>query len=646
MKKLKKALVFIMAVVIYAGILSNSAAAVNIGSVMGSARYTDVRVYINGFRIPNFSINRNSSIVLLRDLRNYGFDVTYDERTRTSTLIRNPNKLFTPITNFDISTGPIGEVAFNHRYTDIKTVIEGRQITSYNIRGYLAIPLEELRGYGIFVWDGAARELKFTLNPDAASPTPLPPAQNYTPPLPQTGSFWLSQPGAVNVGQTVQINPSSLAVSWYSANPGIASVNSSGRVTGISSGTVMITAVNPNGVQATVWVTVNPAASSAVTSVSLDRTSVSVAVNDIFILNETVMPANAENRTVSWYSSNPNVAAVNSSGRVTGISAGTATIRAESINGITASCAVTVHTSVIRASSVELDRPAAAVTQGQSITLSETVRPLNATDRGVAWTSSNTGVATVSSGGRVTGVSTGTAVITAATVNGLTASCTVTVISSGSGSGPVDIWLSLTSATINEGASRTITANIIPENALNRTVTWSSSDTNVANTDRVNGATVAITGRRAGTAVITATASNGLTASCTVTVTVVSSGNYWTGEYSYRSFPTVPDCGTMGYPYFNSERTASVRTDTAGRVFYDYRYKWEDFGSIYSTAFAEMEAELHDLYQSYTRELTRQGFWVVGVPQTDINVYQKDNIRVTVTRPASGDLITVMIETV
>lgn len=152
---------------------------------------------------------------------------------------------------------------------------------------------------------------------------------------------------------------------------------------------------------------------------------------------------------------------------------------------------------------------------GASVQLTATVNPSNATDKTISWTSSNSSVAKVSDG-KVTAVKAGTATITA-TAGGKTASVVVTVADnpvpvssvSISGDGVKDGKLSLKS-----GASVQLTATVKPDNATDRKVTWTSSDSSVAN---VMGTGVVTAGSKAGTATVTATA-GGKSASVQVTV--------------------------------------------------------------------------------------------------------------------------------
>ena len=172
------------------------------------------------------------------------------------------------------------------------------------------------------------------------------------------------------------------------------------------------------------------------------------------------------------------------------------------------------ETTTVDVEKVSLNKSATTLTEGESETLTATITPSNATgDKTVKWSSSNEAVAAVDSNGKVTAKKAGTAVITATSSNGKTAGCTVTVKQKEIAITGISLNKSTTSLT--EGESETLTATITPSNATgDKTVKWSSSNGAVAAVDS-NGK---VTAKKAGTAVITATSSNGKTAGCTVTV--------------------------------------------------------------------------------------------------------------------------------
>ena len=324
-------------------------------------------------------------------------------------------------------------------------------------------------------------------------------------------------PATVNIVEgntyslTATVTPSNATnktVTWTSSNTAVATV-SNGTVTGKSAGTATITAKTSNGLTATCKVTVK-AKTVDVTKITVSPTTASIVEGNTYSLTAAVTPSNATDKTVTWTSSNTAIATV-SNGTVTGKSAGTATITAKASNGMTATCTVTVRTRTVEVTGITVSQTTASIVEGNTYPLTATVTPGNATDKTVEWTSSNTAVATVTNG-TVKGVSAGTATITAKTSNGLTATCKVTVKAK-----TVDvtkITVSPTTASIVEGNTYSLTAAVTPGNATDKTVTWTSSNKAVATV--TNGT---VKGVSAGTATITAKASNGMTATCKVTVT-------------------------------------------------------------------------------------------------------------------------------
>lgn len=171
----------------------------------------------------------------------------------------------------------------------------------------------------------------------------------------------------------------------------------------------------------------------------------------------------------------------------------------------------TVPAPTVAVTSVSLDKDSLSFTgTGSSQPLTATVSPSNATNKTITWSSSNTSVATVSNG-EVKAVGLGTATITAKSNNGKTASCKVTV----NPIQPNGIKATPETSTLY-GLNGTVklTANVVPSNATNKAVTWSSNNTSVATVS--SDGTVKAVGY--GTAVITAKTVNGLTSNCTITV--------------------------------------------------------------------------------------------------------------------------------
>ena len=252
-----------------------------------------------------------------------------------------------------------------------------------------------------------------------------------------------------------------------------------------------------------------------VTGIAVDKTTVTMDVNQTVPLTYAIAPTNATNKNVTWSSSDNGVATV-VDGVIRSVSYGTAVITVTTEDGgKTANCAVTVAVPTTPVSGVSLSKNSMTVAVGSSDTLTATVAPSDATNKNVKWSSSNSRIATVVDG-TVTGVSKGNTVIIVTTVDGgFVDTCSVTV-----GDAPVvpvpvtGVSLDKTSVTIGAGSTATVVATVSPSDATNKGVTWSSSNNSVAT---VSGGV--ITGVSGGTATITATTiDGGKTASCTVTV--------------------------------------------------------------------------------------------------------------------------------
>ncbi len=249
-----------------------------------------------------------------------------------------------------------------------------------------------------------------------------------------------------------------------------------------------------------------------VTGVSLNKTSATLDVGGTVTLKATVTPSDASNKTVSWSSSSSKIATV-SNGKVTAVAAGTATITATTADGsYKATCKVTVNGSVA-VTGISLDKTTATVGVGETITLKATVKPSDATDSSVIWSTSSSKVATVS-GGTVKGAAAGKATITATTTDGgYTATCEVTVTAEEVS--VTGVTLSATEISLKEGTSKTVSAIVAPTNATDKSVKWSTADKSIATVSKGK-----ITGVSVGTTTITVTTVDGsYKATCEVTVT-------------------------------------------------------------------------------------------------------------------------------
>ncbi len=292
-------------------------------------------------------------------------------------------------------------------------------------------------------------------------------------------------------------------VTWATSNAAVATV-ANGVVTAVVEGTATITA-SAGGKSATCVVTVKKSI-VAVTSVTLNKTTLPLIKGQSEKLTATVAPDNATDKTVTWSSSDATIASVDQTGKVTAVKSGKATITAAA-GEKSATCEVTVTTPV---QSVSLDRTTVSLEEGQTTTLTATISPNDADEQTVTWSTSNSAAATVSNG-VVTAVAEGTAVIKAS-VGGKEASCTVTVKKSVVA--VTSVTLNKTTLPLTKGQSEKLTATVAPDNATDKTVTWSSSDATIASVDQ----TGKVTAQKTGKATITAAAGE-KSATCEVTVT-------------------------------------------------------------------------------------------------------------------------------
>ena len=310
-------------------------------------------------------------------------------------------------------------------------------------------------------------------------------------------------------------NADNKKVTWSSDKTEIATVDGAGRVTAVKSGEAVVTVTTEDGGKtATCKVTVK-AKTVSVTEVTLDKTELTLTEGEAETLTATVKPDNADNKKVKWSSDKTEIATVDGAGKVTAVKAGEAVVTVTTEDGgKTASCKVTVKAKAVNVTEVTLDKTELTLTEGETETLTATVKPDNADNRKVTWSSDKTEIATVGGDGKVTAVKAGEAVVTVTTEDGgKTATCKVTV--KAKAVGVTEVALDKTELTLTEGETETLTATVKPDNADNRKVTWSSDKTEIATV----GGDGKVTAVKAGEAVVTVTTEDGgKTATCKVTV--------------------------------------------------------------------------------------------------------------------------------
>lgn len=302
-------------------------------------------------------------------------------------------------------------------------------------------------------------------------------------------------------------------ITWTSSDPTVATVTN-GLVTGLKAGRTTITASQKiNGIvkKATCQITVQP----SVTAITLDPAKTTLAIGAYATIHATVTPNNLANVSLQWRSSNENVVKIVEENGLTatvqGIAGGVAVVTAiNQENVVVGYSQISVQQPV---TSIILSETSAVVKlSAKTLQIRATVYPENALNKTVTWISSNTSVATVDDNGVVKFLKPGTVTIIASSNDNpkVTAMCNLTI------EVPVaSIVLDDDTKTMYVGETARLAYTILPVNASNNTVIWSSSNPSVVSVDNAG----RVTAKSVGTAIIILkTAEGGYMDMCTITV--------------------------------------------------------------------------------------------------------------------------------
>ena len=249
--------------------------------------------------------------------------------------------------------------------------------------------------------------------------------------------------------------------------------------------------------------TTEPKPTSVPKSVKLNINDITFGIGEKYTLVTTV--ENGDISQVAFTTSDRKVATVDNNGKITAVGTGTATITANTYNGLKAKCKVTVKK---LADSIKLDKTSITLGVGEQYDFSSSI-PNGTAAYFRSYYSDNTAIATVQkSGGLMTAKTAGTTTIRCKLSSGKEATCKVTVKSA-----PSRVTVSDKSATLKVGQSKTLKATL-NNNAYSYRSTWTSSNTYVATVN----STGKISAKSQGTATITYKTYNGKTASCKLTV--------------------------------------------------------------------------------------------------------------------------------
>ena len=317
---------------------------------------------------------------------------------------------------------------------------------------------------------------------------------------------------------------------WESSDESVISVEK-GKIKGIKEGRAVITARTEEGKEVSTEIEVIKRNEKVLpTGIKLDINKAKINKEESIKINATLIPNNAENKSLTWTSSDNNIATVNN-GTIRGIKEGTTKIKVKTTNGIEKEIEVEVQekTQEVLPTGVSIKEKTILLEPNKEKIITATVSPSNAGNKSLVWTSDNEKVAIVNSQGKVTTIKEGSANITAKTINGKTATIKVmvaekevekpkettkpTTVPTTKPTTPsqVEVILNKTNITLTVGESETLKATV---NGSNQKVTWLSSNSNIATVD-TNGKVVA---KAKGTVTIIGKINGGKAGTCTVTV--------------------------------------------------------------------------------------------------------------------------------
>ena len=345
------------------------------------------------------------------------------------------------------------------------------------------------------------------------------------------------------------------------------------------------------------------------TGVSIDgEDTVTITRGDSVTLNATVYPVGegepdpetgklpgAATNSVTWSSSNPEIATVSKTGTVRGVAAGQATITATTTEGFTDSVTVTVEP--VRVSGITINTAAQTIDLGASLRISATVSPSNADNKTLSYQSSNPDVATINEEGILTTVGEGTTTITVSSTDGSNVSATVDITVENF---PLESVV-VTNAPDFElvvGSSLRLRTDVTPAEAY-VTMSYSSDNTEVAT---VEGGMLSIVGVGNANITVTATKADGSSVSTGFAVTAVEQGalvadyqfngnlindanKLQEGSYQTTTQPDLavdPETGTITFNY-------SSGTGSSNRVQMDNPLKGKDLSTTGFTVAVMMD---------------------------------------------------------
>ena len=308
---------------------------------------------------------------------------------------------------------------------------------------------------------------------------------------------------------------------WESSDSNIAVVDNNGVVVAIAKGKCEIIVKTSDGVFGDKIVISVEENLIDFSSLKLSNDSLELYVSETYTITAIIEPHNATNKVLRWSSSDNSIASVNN-GVITAHGSGNVVITVTSKDGkYSASCNVTVKNMEkvdVEVSGVVISNSSIELKKGDTKKLSVKVMPENATDKSVVWISSNSNIVSVDNGNIVAKES-GIALVSVISSDGkYKSSCEVLVTDSNSSSDYIDvvgIKLSEKDISLKVGEKFKLSVTIYPDNAKDKKISWSSSNSDVVSVDSKGN----VVAKKNGTAaIIVSTADGKYNAKCNVIV--------------------------------------------------------------------------------------------------------------------------------
>ena len=306
----------------------------------------------------------------------------------------------------------------------------------------------------------------------------------------------------------------------YTIN-GVTGWQASGYFSGFRAGTYAVTVRDTGNWNNTASTSITIRQPAYAGTYPANKTPTKANSGTAFVISPPAPPRGYTTQSVSYSSSNPSIASVDQNGSLTFLAGGKVRVTISTVirtvdrkGRVILKTKKTTKTITVKqpVSSIALSSTETRIARTQRIKLTPYIYPGTASNKKVKWTSSNSRIASVSSSGVVTGKAGGTAIITCRSTDGsnVSASCVVNVTPIY----PTGIRLSKGALSIKLGKTSSLKATILPKNTDFKTITWTSGNTSIATVDgkgRIRGISI-------GTVTITATTTNGYSASCAVTI--------------------------------------------------------------------------------------------------------------------------------